>query len=1059
MKKIYSLVLMAAMLLVGTSAWATTRTASSADELIAAWEATEDGDVIQLTNDITFTKTLWLGTSKMDDASKSITLDLNGWTLENKAKIRDMFLITHGELNIKTSVPGGQIIQDGPIGRNSTSGKNTPCNEQLFLVTGSTYKNVNPKTATEGYYSHLVIGAGVTVEAKKQNAIVIDEIANQQLYAAKVTDYYDDAPLVATAGVSVPNSRTAPYSTKAYTYVYTNSSNKDVYGTKGLANGVRIDIYGNVKAEKYAFKANGNLGSPSGMLLNNVKYDKTKDGSQNSPITIEDAPGSNTYEIQSTDIDYSPFIRIYGSADLRVPASNDKSKKPVAVYCSGYARWLIEGTCVGSTAVYVKSGEIDINDATIQSNYTGDYVPASATNSGVTASGSAIVIESNAAYSGDIDVTVSGDSKVTATNGYAIDEAVTSADETEVNAITIAGGTFEGGNVGTSENPEQGTIQISEKTQEANENPAQETTITVVGGEINGEVAVGNEGGLNDIVDNSSSYVTAVTDPGSGKTTLVVSTGTAPTPVANNFEIDNFTTGDVDLSDGALTNKDQVFDGATTKITIGTLKINPADDPVTLTIATGHTVQADKVILGYKGQIVVEAGAALVVTGNQGITAPTVDNIVLKTTETDQATFLFDPDVQSNRHPNATVEMLAKEIGKVSDGEHWHRFALPVEKTAGWTKAGRAEIASSGYPTYLFKWDYSADNWAALATPNDMKSFTGYTLRLASELIDGLATLEDVTYTFNGALAGNANSALDFSRNGYNFFGNSYSGHIDVLSLVDQIMGDAKIDGTMYVWDPSAQIYKSVPLKLVSENASMRTIYKNQGLLEIAPMHTFILKQNGAATASTELNYANSIWGNPRYDALLGRSSAPARYIDQDETMMVAVITAANGQSDNVVFVEDEQLSNAYDKGYDAAKYMNEKSINAYSTIEGEDLSVAATDNLEGATISFNTNNEAVYTLSFNNVNGKSYAVRDNVTGKTMAITEGMEYTFAAQPNTKVNGRFEIVSLEKVATAIDNTAVNAGVKGIYTILGQYVGENFDVLPAGVYVVDGVKVVK
>lgn len=1054
MKKIYSLVLMAAMLLIGTSAWATTRTASSAEELIAAWQATEDGDVIQLTNDISFGKTLWLGTSTMDATPKSITLDLNGWTLENKAKIRDMFLITHGELNIITSVAGGQIIQDGPIGRNSSSGKNTPCNEQLFLVTGSTYKNVNPKTATEGYYSHLVIGAGVTVEAKKQNAIVIDQIDNQHLYAAKVTNYYDDAPLVATAGVSVPGARTAPYSTKVYTYIY-QKDEKDTRGYKGVANGVRVDVYGTIKAEKYAFKANGNLGSPKGMN-NNTQSDGLTPA--NTPISAEDAPQSGTFDVAASDVDYSPFIRIYGSADLRVPASNDKANKPVAVYASGYARWLIEGTCIGSTAVYVKSGDVDINDATIQSNYTGDYVAPTGLSSGVNGCGSAIVIESNSAYSGDIDVDISGDSKVTATNGYAIDENVTTAETTEVQTITISGGTFEGGNVGTKDEPQQGTIQISETTAVADEN-SEDVSITVGGGQINGDVAVGNEGGLNDIVDNSSSYVTAVTDPESGKTTLVVSTGTAPTPVANNFEIDNFTTGDVDLSDGALTNKDQVFDGATTKITIGTLKINPADDPVTLTIATGHTVQADKVILGYKGQIVVEAGAALVVTGNQGITAPTVDNIVLKTTETDQATFLFDPNVQSNRHPNATVEMLAKEIGKVSDGEHWHRFALPVEKTAGWTKAGRAEIASSGYPTYLFKWDYSADNWAALATPNDMKSFAGYTLRLASELIDGLATLEDVTYTFNGALAGNANSALDFSRNGYNFFGNSYSGHIDVLSLVDQIMGDAKIDGTMYVWDPSAQIYKSVPLKLVSENASMRTIYKNQGLLEIAPMHTFILKQNGAATASTELNYANSIWGNPRYDALLGRSSAPARYIDQDETMMVAVITAAYGQSDNVVFVEDEQLSNAYDKGYDAAKYMNEKSINAYSTIEGEDLSVAATDNLEGATISFNTNNEAVYTLSFNNVNGKSYAVRDNVTGKTMAITEGMEYTFAAQPNTKVNGRFEIVSLEKVATAIDNTAVNAGVKGIYTILGQYVGENFDVLPAGVYVVDGVKVVK
>ena len=75
MKKINYLVLMAAMLLVGANAWATTRTASNATEFENAWKAAQNNDVIQLTNDVTITKTLWLGTANMNDASKSITLD------------------------------------------------------------------------------------------------------------------------------------------------------------------------------------------------------------------------------------------------------------------------------------------------------------------------------------------------------------------------------------------------------------------------------------------------------------------------------------------------------------------------------------------------------------------------------------------------------------------------------------------------------------------------------------------------------------------------------------------------------------------------------------------------------------------------------------------------------------------------------------------------------------------------------------------------------------------------------------------------------------------------
>ena len=107
MKKINYLVLMAAMLLVGANAWATTRTASNATEFENAWKAAQNNDVIQLTNDVTITKTLWLGTANMNDASKSITLDLNGWILTNdQSDLAYMFVITHGELNVITSQPG-----------------------------------------------------------------------------------------------------------------------------------------------------------------------------------------------------------------------------------------------------------------------------------------------------------------------------------------------------------------------------------------------------------------------------------------------------------------------------------------------------------------------------------------------------------------------------------------------------------------------------------------------------------------------------------------------------------------------------------------------------------------------------------------------------------------------------------------------------------------------------------------------------------------------------------------------------------------------------------------
>lgn len=98
MKKFYSIVLMATMLLVGTNAWAETRTASNATEFENAWKAAQNNDVIQLTDNIDLNKTFWLGTLEMNGTPKSITLDLNGHKIvTDGVTIQKLFFISHGE--------------------------------------------------------------------------------------------------------------------------------------------------------------------------------------------------------------------------------------------------------------------------------------------------------------------------------------------------------------------------------------------------------------------------------------------------------------------------------------------------------------------------------------------------------------------------------------------------------------------------------------------------------------------------------------------------------------------------------------------------------------------------------------------------------------------------------------------------------------------------------------------------------------------------------------------------------------------------------------------------
>ena len=500
--------------------------------------------------------------------------------------------------------------------------------------------------------------------------------------------------------------------------------------------------------------------------------------------------------------------------------------------------------------------------------------------------------------------------------------------------------------------------------------------------------------------------------------------------------------------------KDNATEGATT-VTVGT----PSQDQ-TLVINNGLDVQGES-------QVIVEAGSTLQI-GEGGINTEKPENIVIEANENGAASLLLDPTITVNQTPNLTVRMTAKQIGRKDGDFYWHRFAMPVDHINAWEKEGEFPDGAT-IPTYLYAWDYTANDWASI-TPSQMNPLQGYTLTLASNWInpDGtdagsetgtLNDLKDVTYIFKGNLVGNTDQPLNFQHEGFNFFGNSYTGYMHVKTMLEGLE-DSNIDGTAYMWcnDPANDNYQTYV------GTSLLKLIKNRGLedwqKEVSPMQTFILRLRGANSAEEGVNYAAAIWGNPRYGN--GSSSpAPRRAVAaiSEETYMEIAVKAANGKGSSVDFTESANNSDAFESGYDVEKYMNEKTINLYATVNGTNLSSVVTNNIEGKTLSLKTNDEIAYTMSFKNVEGAEYAIRDNVTGAVITIAEGNTYEFAAQPNSVIEGRFEIIDRANAPTSIENTEVKANVKGIYTIMGQYLGEDFNALPAGVYVVDGVKIVK
>lgn len=478
-------------------------------------------------------------------------------------------------------------------------------------------------------------------------------------------------------------------------------------------------------------------------------------------------------------------------------------------------------------------------------------------------------------------------------------------------------------------------------------------------------------------------------------------------------------------------------------------------DSITVTVPENKTfVIKNGLDVKENAKVVAEPQSTIVI-GEGGIITDNEESIIIEANENGGASLLLHPSITVNQTPELTIHMVvpAEHAGYEMNGSdkyrHWHRFAMPVEHMdATWEK-------NPNVATYLYGWDYSAQTWAQVGV-TEMVPFAGYTLSPNREITNETGA---ITYIFKGKLLGNTNCTLNLNHHGYNFFGNSYTGYISILKLVDQIMGDAKIDGTVWMWN--GEKYEGIGLEYLRQYENVPGMIKSWQK-EVAPMQTFVLRLTGSELSSTDINYADAIWGNPRYEnatAVATPSAAPTRHTQINDNAIISLSIAANGQKESIVLLENDDYSDAYDRGYDAVKYMNDNSFNSYVGVNGENYSTVATDNLEGKMLSINTNNELAYTMTFDFVAGEEYALRDNATNQVIAIEEGATYEFAAQPNSTVEGRFEIVSVAKMPTAIENAEVKANVKGIYTLTGQYLGENFEALPAGVYVVNGVKIVK
>ena len=1047
MRKIYSLVLIAAGLLIGTNAWGQTSTVQlvnqtnpSASKGYATLQAAIDaiapgeyGTITLLEEQNLEAQVVIPNVLGEDNATytargpvvgrplQHITLDLNGNDI-NGADKKSCIVLVKGELNITgegtIQKQGGYVTEGSAFNRAAIVVLGAPGNKNEASLDHSKEwwsiltldENVKLYSGTLKTFGLSIADIGSNFASHKTNPGLgnngnnIDG-ASSWLGTREKLGY--------TTYNQVPGKDKQPQPvTSNYDLMWGRNITSSGAQEQGSAFGVKIIVKGEVYGYSRGINVLGHVNQHPSAFPTLESNDIHKETRKRYEIGNE-----HPYYYEH----YFPWITLTSTAKVHCVDGGITNDEACGIYSSGWAVLDISGEVYGQNGAYLKGGDLKLNDANI---YSTSSHGATSGVADTECSGNGIFISTDPAYAHDITVDVNGDSRIAGNGGVAITDVVASVTTTpDVNFITINGGTIEGGSLGA--------IVVTENTGDK--------TVAYGGTNITGATT---KGGTESSVAASGTYATEVTDPQTNKTTIVISDLGA----GNSVEIvtDNLAQTTEDYVKWTGTADQYILED----MTLEYLEMNPSP-AVAQKIYVGDathqaTLTVDRVVMGALAQIIVAPGSKLIITGTDGIVAPKTSNIVLQTSGSKQAEFLFNPLVSSNKHPNATIEMQAK-VGKLTVGteeyREWHRFAVPVLEIKEFGK-------NPNWSTYLYAWDYVNDDWYKPSSPLEiMKPFEGFTLSPVNEY-------GDITYTFKGQLVGNDNHNLKFIKEGFNFFGNSYTAYMSVEKLIAQLTEDGS-DFEPTIWTWYSNHYHAVPLKALKDNPDAF----NDNQKQIKPMQTFILRLVDANEAETELNYKDAIWGNPRYASLIPNAAPARRAVRNDNTFMRIILSAGEDNADDVMFMEQSKFSDAIDKGYDASKFMNEQGVNIFATVDGSNFSAVATDNVEGKMLSIRTANEAIYTLSFSNVNGAEYAIRDNVTNQVIAIEEGASYEFAAQPNSVIENRFEIIPIAKVPTAIENAEVMVNKKGIYTITGQYLGEDFEALPAGVYVVNGVKIVK
>lgn len=207
----------------------------------------------------------------------------------------------------------------------------------------------------------------------------------------------------------------------AITLIGSDDPNKTNYSTVNIGSGITLEGWSGIFI-------NQNNKTGYGILVN-------IDGGINAVDDVNGNPGAGVYVNGSIQHENnSPIINLSNTSRI--------SSSGTGIYAAGYATYNIDGAYISGSqsGLGIKSGIFNISNGIIRGSGE-DKTPTSGNNNGINASGTAIQIESNPNYKGDIELNIK-DGTIESENSNVIYEYTVNNSTTEVKNINITGGTF-----------------------------------------------------------------------------------------------------------------------------------------------------------------------------------------------------------------------------------------------------------------------------------------------------------------------------------------------------------------------------------------------------------------------------------------------------------------------------------------------------------------------------------------------------------------------------------------------------------------------------------------